>query len=239
MSQLFISDLHLDAARPDISKRFLDLIQRQCRGVERLYILGDLFEAWLGDDAAEDALSGQVAEGLSSLAESGTSLYFLHGNRDFLLGRHYAERCRMRLLPDPSVIDLFGTPTLLLHGDTLCTDDHAYQAFRRQVRDPAWQSGFLSRSLAERREFARRAREASRDHQAQLRSDITDVNPGEVETTFDRFGLTRMIHGHTHRPAVHRTSGKLGEQDRIVLGDWYEQGSALRVDAEGFTLDRF
>jgi UDP-2,3-diacylglucosamine hydrolase len=159
-------------------------------------------------------------------------VYFMHGNRDFLLGQRYAARCGMRILPDPSVINLFGQPALLLHGDTLCTDDVAYQGFRAQVRDPAWQANFLRQPIDRRRAFAEQARAASRQHQATAASAIMDVNPGEVERVLRRFGVRRMIHGHTHRPAVHRVELDGAEAERIVLGDWYAQGSSLLVSPD-------
>lgn len=240
MSQLFISDLHLDPAQPAITARFEQLLRDEIGGVESLYVLGDLFEAWLGDDAADDPLSARVAKGLSDLARGGTRVYFLHGNRDFLVGQEFASRCAMRILPDPCVVDLYGTSTLLLHGDTLCTDDTAYQAFRGRVRNRTWQGQFLAQSIAQRRAFAQQARAASRQHQAGLDSAITDVNPLQVERMFERFGVHRMIHGHTHRPAIHRYEGKRdGGNLRIVLGDWYEQGSSLRVSPEGIELRSF
>lgn len=240
MSQLFISDLHLDPTRPDISARFEQLLRDEAHGIEALYILGDLFEAWIGDDAADDPLSASVANGLAELAGRGARIFFMHGNRDFLVGQQFARRCAMRILPDPCVIDLYGTPTLLLHGDTLCTDDTAYQAFRGQVRNPAWQGQFLSQGIAQRRAFAQQARAASQQHQAGLDSAITDVNQLQVERTFELFGVRRMIHGHTHRPAVHRYAGKDGGENlRIVLGDWYEQGSSLRVRPDDIELRSF
>jgi len=241
MTTLFISDLHLDASRPASTSLFLEFLRREARSAEALYVLGDLFEAWVGDDDPSETGS-VVATGLKTVSESGVPVYFIRGNRDFLLGRDYAERAGMHLLPDPAVVTLYGKPVLLMHGDLLCTADTAYQAFRTQTRNPAWQQQFLSQSLDARMAFAAQARAASQAHQANLRGDggnarfesITDVATEAVNTTFARFGIDMLIHGHTHRPEIHHS----GSGTRIVLGDWYEQGSVLRMDADGYALDR-
>lgn len=231
MTTLFIADLHLDAAQPDTTALFLQFVREQARGAQALYILGDLFEAWVGDDDPSP-VAASVADALHGLSEDGTALYFIHGNRDFLLGHDYARRCGMRILPDPSIIMLDGEPVLIGHGDLLCTDDVAYQQFRTQTRDPAWQAQFLSQPLPARLAFAQQARAASKAHQGELRSagrmeTITDVSADTVARTFARYGVKRMIHGHTHRPAVHDYTD--GNQ-RIVLGDWYDRhGACLRV----------
>ncbi len=236
MTTLIISDLHLDAARPESTELFGRFVDEQARNADALYILGDLFEAWVGDDDPS-ATGAIVAEKLFGLHTSGVPVYFMHGNRDFLLGSDYARRAGMTLLPDPSVVMLQGKPTLLMHGDTLCSDDVAYQEFRALTRDPRWRQHFLSQPLAARLAFAQQARAQSQAHQSGLKAQgkmeaITDVNAVTVESTFARFGIDRMIHGHTHRPAVHAH----GNGERIVLGDWYEQGSVLRVDASGMHL---
>ena len=239
MTTLFISDLHLDAERPAITELFGDFIQREARDARALYILGDLFEAWVGDDDPSDA-GAFVASRLKALSVSGVPVYFIRGNRDFLLGETYARRAGMTILPDPAVILLDGTPTLIGHGDQLCTDDVAYQQFRAQTRDPRWQAQFLAQSLDARLAFAVQARAASKARFGELQATgmsetITDVSPETVAATFSRYGIRRMIHGHTHRPAIHdEANGCI----RIVLGDWYTQGSVLRVDADGFTLNR-
>ncbi|PJK10096.1 UDP-2,3-diacylglucosamine diphosphatase [Lysobacteraceae bacterium NML08-0793] len=225
MSALFISDLHLEDARPETTALFRRFLHEHARHADALYILGDLFEAWVGDDDPSDC-GAEVAEQLRQTAAHGTALYFIHGNRDFLLGEDYARRCRMRLLPDPAVIVLDGIPTLIGHGDLLCTDDTAYQQFRAMSRAPAWRAGFLAQPLAARLAFARQAREASRARHDALQADgsaetITDVSPASVAASFARFGIQRMIHGHTHRPALHDEGA--GRQ-RIVLGDWYGEG---------------
>jgi len=230
VATLFISDLHLDETRPQIVGLFERFLANEARHADALYILGDLFEAWIGDD--EDApLPKRVASALSSLGDSGVPVYFIAGNRDFLLGEDYARRAGMTILDDGTIVDLYGTPTLLLHGDTLCTDDAAYLAFRTQVRGPAWQRQFLSQPLAARRAFAQQARDASREHTSQAAMAIMDVNQRAVEVALRGAQVTRMIHGHTHRPAIHDLELDGTPAQRIVLGDWYEQGSVLRVGA--------
>jgi len=185
-----------------------------------------------------------VADALKVLSDSGVPVYFIRGNRDFLLGEDYARRAGLRILPDPCVIDLYGRPVLLQHGDLLCTDDIPYQQFRAQTRDPAFQAQFLSQPLAARIAFAQKAREASQARQSEMKQGdraqfetVTDVAPSEVDATFARHGVDTMIHGHTHRPAIHSLQAGGRACTRIVLGDWYEQGSVLRVDAGGWSLD--
>ena len=240
MATLFISDLHLDDSRPEVTALFGRFIDGEARGADALYILGDLFEAWVGDDDPSDT-GAFVAAKLRGLAGAGVPVSFMHGNRDFLVGTAYADRAGMRLLPDTTVVVLYGRPTLLMHGDTLCTDDVAYQEFRAQSRDPRWRARFLAQPLAARQAFAEQARAASRAHQAGLREAgamdaITDVAPATVEDTFRRFGIDTLVHGHTHRPAVHDLAVDDRSCQRIVLGDWHEQGSVLRVDAKGLDL---
>ena len=237
MSILFISDLHLDPARQEITRLFGEFIDGQARQANALYILGDLFEAWVGDDDPSET-GAFVATKLKALADSGVPVFFMHGNRDFLLGEAFARRAGMTLLQDPEVIDLHGRPALLMHGDTLCTDDVTYQQFRAQTRNPAWQQQFLAQPLAARLAFAQQARAASQARQGELRDAgtmeaITDVAPATVREWFKRYGVRRMIHGHTHRPAIHDEGDG---HTRIVLGDWYEQGSVLRAGEDGFDL---
>lgn len=227
MSTLFISDLHLDVERPQITALFLRFLEQEASSADGLYVLGDLFEAWVGDDD-DAALARTVAEHLKHLADRGVPVRFIRGNRDFLLGHTYAKQAGFEILPDPCVVHLYDEPVLLLHGDLLCADDTGYLAMRRQVRDPAWQQALLNRSLDERRAFARQARVASASHQSAMALDIGDATTGAVEDTFRRFGVRRMIHGHTHRPAVHEVPLDGALHQRIVLGDWYEQGSVLR-----------
>ncbi len=236
MTTLFISDLHLDPARPHITDLFGRFIDSEARDADALYILGDLFEAWVGDDDPSD-VGGFVARKLRGLRDAGVPVYFMRGNRDFLLGDDYADRAGMTILPDPAVVLLHGKPTLLMHGDLLCTDDVAYQQFRAQTRNPEWQRQFLAQPLPARLAFAGQARAASKAHQSGLQTQglmeaITDVAPATVDATLARYGIDTLIHGHTHRPAMHEHAGRR----RIVLGDWYEQGSVLRMDADGMTL---
>lgn len=240
MATLFISDLHLDPSRPAITELFLRFLREDAAEAEALYILGDLFEAWIGDDE-DSELALAVKSGLRALVDSGVPVSLLRGNRDFLLGPEFAAASGVRLLADPCVAVLDGEPTLLLHGDLLCTDDSRYQDFRRQVRDPAWREQFLAQPLSARRAFAQQARAASQDHQNGLKQEgqlevITDVNADAVVAMLQRFGLRRMIHGHTHRPAIHSLRLADRSAQRVVLGDWYEQGSVLRVSSDGLEL---
>ncbi len=238
MTTLFLSDLHLDAERPQITDLFLRLLADEGRHAESIFVLGDLFEAWVGDDD-DSEVGARVAEGLRAARDVGAQIGFIRGNRDFLLGQDYAERAGFTLLPDPCVLRLHGEPTLLLHGDLLCSDDAAYLAFRRQVRDPAWQANFLSQPLAARQAFAKKARAESSARQQGMALEIGDATQAAVEEMLRRFGLRRMIHGHTHRPAVHDFNIDGAPHQRIVLGDWYEQGSVLRLDDAGrYTLSK-
>jgi UDP-2,3-diacylglucosamine hydrolase len=238
MTTLFISDLHLDDERPFITELFLQFLRGEAREAQALYILGDLFESWIGDD--DDApLAQRVQDALAELSRSGVVTYFMAGNRDFLVGPRFAQRSGLTLLDDPTRIDLAGVPTLLMHGDTLCTDDLAYQKFRAQVRDPDWQQAFLAQPLAQRRAFAAQARAQSRLHTGTAMAQIMDVTDTAVHDALRSRVAQRLIHGHTHRPARHRVD--LGDRvaERIVLGDWYEQGSVLRVDGEAIELACF
>ncbi|MBV8157102.1 MAG: UDP-2,3-diacylglucosamine diphosphatase [Dyella sp.] len=236
MATLFISDLHLDDSRPHITRLFEEfLASEEVRKADALYILGDLVEAWIGDD--DDAeLPTRIANATRSLSESGVPVYFMVGNRDFLLGQDFARRAGFTLLDDGAVHDLYGQPTLLMHGDVLCTDDVAYQTLRKQVRMPAWQAQILAMSLPARRAFAAKAREDSRAHTGSTMETIMDVNADAVADTMRKAGVTRLIHGHTHRPAIHGFDLDGQPAERIVLGDWYEHGSVLRVTPEGSEL---
>ena len=228
MPTLLISDLHLDASRPAQVATFLDFLARDARGANALYILGDLFETWIGDD--DDApLAADVARGLSALAASGVPVRFVHGNRDFLLGADYAARCGMALLPEASVHDVEGTPTLVMHGDTLCTGDVEYQRFRAQARDPAWQRAVLSQTLAQRRALAERARAESERHVTASMASIMDVDATAVGEALRNAGVTRLVHGHTHRRATHAFELDGRAAERVVLGDWYERGTVLEI----------
>jgi UDP-2,3-diacylglucosamine hydrolase len=236
MYSLFIADLHLDDARPAITDLFERyLAGEEVRGADALYILGDLVEAWVGDD--DDAeLPARIARATGTLRAAGKPVYFMPGNRDFLLGPDYARRAGLALLDDGAVHDLYGRPTLLMHGDLLCTDDSVYQAVRREVRTPQWRAQVLAMPLEARRAFAAKARADSRAHTGNTGEAIMDVNQGAVAQAMRGAGVDRLIHGHTHRPAVHRFELDGRPAERIVLGDWYEQGSVLRVGPEGAAL---
>ena len=236
MATLFIADLHLDPSRPQITRLFESyLASTEVRSAEALYILGDLVEAWIGDD--DDAeLPQRIANATRDVREAGVPVYFMVGNRDFLLGETFAHRAGMTLLDDGTVHDIQGRRTLLMHGDVLCTDDIAYQAIRAQVRTPQWKAQIMSMSLEARRAFAAKARADSRAHTSSTMESIMDVNAGAVNSAMQQARVTRLIHGHTHRPAIHslKLDGKVAE--RIVLGDWYEHGSVLRVTKDGVDL---
>lgn len=233
MSTLFISDIHLEESRPEAWEWLGSFLNGPARRAEAVYILGDLFEYWIGDDAPPPT-ARPLARATSQLVAGGVACHFLHGNRDFLLGEGYAAAARLQLLPESLVVPLYGTPTLLLHGDTLCIDDVEYQAFRKQSRDPAWQAAILQLPVEERLRMAREARDASARHTGTVAMDIMDVNEAAVTEAFARHGVSRMIHGHTHRPAVHRHQLGGGRQaERIVLADWYLRGSYLEVTPAG------
>lgn len=236
MTTLFISDLHLSAERPEITGLFFDFLAHEARSAEALYILGDFFEYWIGDDAIEQPEYRPIVAALRALADAGTPIHVMHGNRDFLLGERFARASGCRLIPDPTRIDLYGTPTLLMHGDTLCTDDVGYLAFRRMVRNEAWQREFLARPVAERDAMARGARAQSRESTAAKAPEIMDVTQPAVLEALRAHGVRHLIHGHTHRPAAHAFALDGAPAHRLVLGDWYEQGSVLRCDARGWRL---
>lgn len=226
---LFIADLHLDPQRPAITQLFLAFLAGEARQAQALYILGDLFEAWIGDDAVPS--DHPVLQGMRALADSGVPIYIMHGNRDFLLGEDFAAMTGSTILPEPTRIELDGEPTLLMHGDSLCVDDVEYQRFRAMVRDPDWQAEFLAKSIEERKAYAQQARLASSEHGGQTSDAIMDVNDEAVERAMAEHGVRRLIHGHTHRPAVHELTLAGEPARRIVLGDWFEQGSVLRARA--------
>jgi len=234
---LFISDLHLCGARPAITRLFLEFLQRRARTARALYILGDLFEYWIGDEAVEQPEFRPMIDGLRQLTAGGTPVFVMHGNRDFLMGNRFEQACGCRLLVDPARLDLHGVPTLLMHGDTLCTDDVEYMQFRTQVRNPAWQKAFLAKPVAEREAIVRNYREISKASTAAKKPEIMDANPRAVEAVMREHRVHRMIHGHTHRPREHVFSLDGQPARRMVLGDWYEQGSVLRVDDQGWQLE--
>jgi UDP-2,3-diacylglucosamine hydrolase len=219
VTTLFISDLHLEESRPDITEAFLGFLNGTASGVDQLYILGDFFEAWIGDDE-RTPLQEQIAAALRKLRDSGTDIFLMHGNRDFLIGEDFCKRAGASLLDDPTVIDLHGTPTLLMHGDSLCTADVEYQKFRANMRNPQWQQMILQRPLEDRQQMARQLREISMAKNQGKEEFIMDVTPEEVVKDMEAHGVQRMIHGHTHRPAVHELIANGLPAKRIVLGDW-------------------
>lgn len=238
MKALFISDLHLREEEPATLRAFDALLAGPARGVDELYILGDLFEYWAGDDD-DTPLARHVAQGLKALAEDGVRVFFLAGNRDFLIGEAYAASGGFRLLMEPTEIELDGRRVLLSHGDTLCTDDTAYQSYRAMVREPAWQAGFLAKPLAERRAFIEQLRQRSRQATSEKSMAIMDVNTVAVEDMLRTYGHPTLIHGHTHRPArhVHHVDGR--ECVRWVLPDWHDDAPWLMWDGEhGFITGR-
>jgi UDP-2,3-diacylglucosamine hydrolase len=235
---LFISDLHLDGSRPDITAQFLEFMASEGRTASALYILGDLFEAWIGDDDP-DPDKQRVLRALRDATDRGVSCFIMHGNRDFLIGRRFCEATGARLLPDGTMIELFGRRVLLMHGDTLCIDDPSYQRLRRIVRNPIVQWIMRRLSLAQRLRLADRMRAGSKAHiNAAERATpyIMDVNQDEVARVIQRYGADVLVHGHTHRPAIHEVQAGPRRAVRIVLGDWYEQGSVLRWDERGYEL---
>jgi len=232
LTTLFISDLHLDADRPDVTEQFLQFLQGEAVSANELYILGDLFESWVGDDDP-NAHYLKVKVGLRKLTNRGIPAYFMHGNRDFAIGERFAEETGVQLLPDPQVIDLYGENVLLSHGDAYCTDDVQYQVIRKMIRDPNWLTAMLKKPLSERLAFAAQARAASAAHGGAINEKIADVNQGAIEQALRRANVDTMVHGHTHRPGEHRFTVDGDPASRIVLGDWYTQGSVLRWDNEG------
>ncbi|WP_027910714.1 UDP-2,3-diacylglucosamine diphosphatase [Pseudomonas sp. URMO17WK12:I4] len=235
---LLISDLHLEQERPDISRAFLHFLDTRARQAEALYILGDFFEVWIGDDAMTPFQRG-IAEALRRLSDSGTRIYLMHGNRDFLLGKAFCREAGCTLLGDPHVVSFNGESALLMHGDSLCTLDIGYQKMRRLLRNPL--SLFILRNLPlnTRHKLARKLRSESRSQTRMKASDIVDVTPEEVQRVMAQYGVKMLIHGHTHRPAVHELQVDGRPARRIVLGDWDKQGWALQVDESGFNQAPF
>jgi UDP-2,3-diacylglucosamine hydrolase len=232
VTTLFISDLHLEEDRPDIADQFLRFLETEALNADALYILGDLFESWIGDDDPNPHYQW-VKQALRKLTRKGVPVYFMHGNRDFMIGEAFAEETGVEILPDPCVVDLYGDRVLLSHGDAYCTDDHEYQAVRKMSRDPEWQAMMLQKSLEERLAFAAQARAASKARGGTMNEDITDVNDDAIRGAMNEAGVSLMLHGHTHRPDVHEFELQGQPASRIVLGDWYEQGSVVRWDEQG------
>ena len=231
----FIADLHLCESRPDISTCFLHFLKTDAVLAERLYILGDLFEAWVGDDDDSVYLK-KIALALSTLAKSGTRIYYIHGNRDFLLGQRYAKQASMQLLPEVDTIELYGHHAVIMHGDTLCTRDVAYQAFRKKSRSWWWQTMVKSLPLFIRKKMAANYRKRSAAATAMKSQEIMDVTDEEVNLCLEKYNSQLLIHGHTHRPAIHELTVNDKAARRIVLGDWYEQGAWLKVTENSIEL---
>jgi len=230
---LLISDLHLSPRRPGATRLFLDFLEHRAAGAERLFVLGDLFDAWIGDDACVPP-GPEVIRGLRQLADSGTGVLVMHGNRDFLLGERFAAEAGCTLIPDPYLVDLYGTPTLLAHGDALCADDAAYQAFRRQIRAPAFVAGFLAKPIEERVTIAAEYRRRSGEANSLKPADIMDVNQESVASLLNRHGVRRLVHGHTHRPADHHFDIGGEAALRVVLSEWHEdRGEVLCATPDG------
>lgn len=236
MSIHFISDLHLSADRPSLSAIFERYLSGPARGAEALYILGDLFEYWAGDDDVDDPLNTRVAEQLAALSAAGVRVFFMPGNRDFLIGTDFAARAGLTILPEPSLIKLGDTPTLLCHGDSLCTDDLAYQAFRQQVRNPAWQAQFLTQPLAVRKQIIAGVRMKSEAAKSEKAAEIMDVNEEAVAALLRSHRYPRLIHGHTHRPALQSSNVDGHACERWVLADWQDEQGEVLVWGDGALL---
>jgi len=235
MTTLFISDLHLEATQPDIAAQFLEFLTVEAVAADALYILGDLFEYWVGDDDP-NAHYATIKQALHALVQHNVPVYLMHGNRDFMIGEDFANETGVTLLPDPYLLDIHGTRVLLCHGDAMCTGDVKYQEIRRMTRNPEWAAMMMQKSLAERQAFAAQARAASLAHGDSINQDISDVNATAVAQNFREHGVTTMLHGHTHRPAVHKLEVDGKAVRRIVLGDWFTQGSVVRWDQDGPVL---
>ncbi|WP_259365353.1 UDP-2,3-diacylglucosamine diphosphatase [Colwellia sp. BRX10-3] len=231
----FIADLHLAQNRPDITACFLAFLKDEAPKAQTLYILGDLFEYWIGDDDDSPFIL-EISQAIKALSSIGCKIYFIHGNRDFLLGKRFAKQSGMELLPEITLIDLYGTPVVIMHGDTLCTLDVGYQAFRKKSRSWWWQAIIKSLPLFIRRKIANNYRDQSATATAMKSQEIMDVTPIEVVRCLEQYQSQILIHGHTHRPAVHDVKANNQQAQRIVLGDWYEQGAWLKVTPESMDL---
>jgi UDP-2,3-diacylglucosamine hydrolase len=236
---LFVSDLHLTESRAQANEQFISLIEGEARGADALYVLGDLFEYWIGDDDLGAPFNAVMAGLFSTLTRDGTQLYLMHGNRDFLLGERFCEATGAKLLEDPALVENDGVRTLLLHGDTLCTDDLDYQAWRRTARSRDWQAGFLAKSVEERRAAVEGLRDKSKEVIQAKPAEIMDVNEDAVRDAFRRFGVSRMVHGHTHRPGRHVIEVDGRRCERWVLPDWYAAGGYLEIAGGMPRLVRF
>lgn len=236
MTTLFIADLHLSAERPDITACFLRFIAQETHHIDALYVLGDLFEMWIGDDEDSPFLR-QIKQAFKTLTDTGTPCYFIHGNRDFLIGKRFSRETGITLLPEHSVVDLYGTPTLILHGDTLCIEDQAYQRYRKKVHNPVIQWLFARLPLSYRIKVGDKFRQNSGKNNQTKSQSIMDVTQAEVIRVMREANVTQMIHGHTHRPNIHNFDIDGIPAQRIVLGDWYDHGSVLVYNADGYQLE--
>jgi UDP-2,3-diacylglucosamine hydrolase len=238
--QLLISDLHLDASRPHTARAFFDFLRARAARTSELFILGDFFEMWLGDDD-DDVFYASVKAALKEMVDRGIKTFFIHGNRDFLIGEEFCNETGVTLLPDEIAITLGSEPCLIMHGDTLCVDDQDYQRFRAQLRDPQWQQEFLKKNLSERRAVGRQMRAQSKTMSSRKSEDIMDVSQKEVERVMNQFNVNTLIHGHTHRPNTHQfiprnRQGGNKQCRRIVLGDWDAFGWCIEADQSGIKL---
>jgi UDP-2,3-diacylglucosamine hydrolase len=235
MATVFISDLHLEADHPEIGEQFRDFLDAEAADADALYILGDFFEYWLGDDDPDEYYAS-IKRSLRAFTDSGVPVYFMHGNRDFMIGDRFAAETGVTILPDPFALELYGKSVLLSHGDALCTDDAEYQQMRAVTRSPEWQAMMLEKPLEERVAIAKHARAQSQARNATLGEDIMDVNPDAVIQIISEHGVEILLHGHTHRPAIHNVEVDDRIAKRVVLGDWYDQGSVVRWDEDGVDL---
>lgn len=236
MATLFISDLHLEPGRPEIGEQFLAFLSGPAQEADALYILGDLFEFWVGDDDPNPYYA-QMKAAIREYADSGVPVYFMRGNRDFMIGEDFASETGVALLEDPYPLELHGERLLLSHGDAMCTDDVEYQHFRAMTRTPEWKAMMMAKPVEERIAFALQVREKSIANGASMTEEIADVNQTAVEQTIRESGADILLHGHTHRPAVHPFHVDDRPVHRIVLGDWYEQGSMVEWDEDGPRLE--
>jgi UDP-2,3-diacylglucosamine hydrolase len=235
MTTLFISDLHLEADRREIGEQFLDFLDEEAADADAVYILGDFFEYWVGDDDPDEYYAS-IKRSLRAFTDSGVPVYFMHGNRDFMIGDTFAAETGVTILPDPYPLELYGKSVLLSHGDALCTDDVEYQQMRAMTRNPDWQAMMLAKPLEERVAIAKHARAQSQERNKTLSESIMDVNPDAVQKTIAEHGVEILLHGHTHRPGIHGVEVDDRFAKRVVLGDWYDQGSVVRWDEDGLEL---
>ncbi|HYD62489.1 MAG TPA: UDP-2,3-diacylglucosamine diphosphatase [Noviherbaspirillum sp.] len=235
---LFVSDVHLHASLPRTTQAFVDFLQHHAKDTQRLFLLGDLFEYWAGDDDLETPYHQHIADAIREVSKAGVAVFWIAGNRDFLVGQTFAHAAGMTLLPDPHVEEIAGQRVVLVHGDAQCIDDHAYMAFRAQVRQPDWQAKFLAQPLAQRKAIIEGMRSGSREAQRNKSYEIMDVNPAAIVSLFDTMNASVMIHGHTHRPAMHIYESEGKTCVRHVLPDWdcdgeSPRGGWLAMDANG------